>query len=263
VALDAGRYEEARDWGRRRLELLDAVPDPDLRADIIQTPIRSAIATGHFEEARELARRTDEQTGPLTPHHRVHGVSMLVEVEELLGCWDTIASHEERIRRVVAANAGTPCTRNARSLLLVGLAYAYLGADDDSRRLEQEADELGMRNRHVVDSVRLRLALERDERELAEELAARLLVDDGWYSRGHGTSLATLTTVMDALSALGRRELVEEQVAPLLGRSAYVDPFVLRALGLVREDPEALADALGRFDALGLGWHAERTRALL
>ena len=66
VALDAGRYEEAREWSRRRLELFDAVPDPDVRADILQTPIRSAIATGHFDEARELALRTDEVTRPLT-----------------------------------------------------------------------------------------------------------------------------------------------------------------------------------------------------
>ena len=117
VALDAGRYEEAREWSRRRLELFDAVPDPDVRADILQTPIRSAIATGHFDEARELALRTDEVTRPLTPHHRVHGVSMVVEVEELLGGWDAIVPLEGRIREAVAANEGTPCTRNARSLL--------------------------------------------------------------------------------------------------------------------------------------------------
>ena len=109
----------------------------------------------------------------------------------------------------------------------------------------------------------LRLALVRGERELAEELTDRLLAADGWYSRGHGTSLATLTTLMDALGSLGRRELVEEQVAPFLGRSAYLDPFVLRSLGLARDDERAVADALGRFEALGLGWHAEQTRALL
>ena len=69
--------------------------------------------------------------------------------------------------------------------------------------------------------------------------------------------------VMDALSALGRRGPVEEQVAPLLGRSVYVDPFVLRALGLVRQDREAVAEARSAFEALGLAWHADRTRALL
>ena len=263
VALDAGRYEEARTWSRRRLELFDAVPDPDLRADILQTPIRSAIATGHFEEARELALRTDEVTRPLTPHHRVHGVSMLVEVEELLGGWDAIALLEGRVRELVAANADTPCTRNARSLLVAGLANAHLGEDARAERLERDADELGMRNRHVVDSVLLRLALLRGEPEPAEELTLRLLDDDGWYSRGHGTSLATLTTLMDALGLLGKRELVEERVAPLLGRSAYLDPFVLRSLGLVREDERAVADALGRFEALGLAWHAQQTQALL
>jgi DNA-binding SARP family transcriptional activator len=263
IALDQGRYEEAREWGRQRLILLDSIPDPDLRADIVQTPIRSAVATCHFDEARELARQTDEITRPLTPHHRVHGVSIVVEVEELLGGWEAIVPFEERVRETAAANASTPCTRNARSLLLVGLAYSYLGEEEEARRLELEAEALGMRNRHVVDSVRLRLALHRGEREVADELAARLLVDDGWYSRGHGTSLATLTTLVDALALLGKRALVEEQAAPLLGRSRYLDPFVLRGLGIVRKDETVLADALARFEALGLGWHAEQTRALL
>ena len=263
VALDAGRYEEAREWARQRLELLDSIPDPDLRADIMQTPVRSAVATGHFDEARDLARRTDEITRPLTPHHRVHGVSMVVEVEELLGGWEAIVPLEQRVREAAAANASTPCTRNARSLLLVGLAYACLGEDRDAGRLETEADALGMRNRHIVDSLRLRLALHRGDRDQAEELTARLLVDDGWYSRGHGTSLATLTTLTDALGLLGKRELAEEQVAPLLGRSPYLDAFVLRALGLVREDRGYIEDALARFEALGLDWHAGQTRALL
>ena len=53
------------------------------------------------------------------------------------------------------------------------------------------------------------------------------------------------------------------RILPLLGRSAYLDPFVLRALGLVREQPELVADALAGFEALGLGWHAEQTRAHL
>lgn len=86
-------------------------------------------------------------------------------------------------------------------------------------------------------------------------------MDDGWYSRGHGTSLATLTALTE-LGLLGKRRLVEEQVAPLLGRSPYLDAFVLRALGLVRDDHEAVEDALARFEELGLDWHAAQTRAL-
>jgi hypothetical protein len=52
-------------------------------------------------------------------------------------------------------------------------------------------------------------------------------------------------------------------VARFLARSPYLDPFVLRTVGLIHEDPAALEDARARFEALGLAWHAEQTRALL
>ena len=66
-----------------------------------------------------LRGRTDEVTSPLSAHHRVHGVSAgLVEVAELLGDWPAIRAIAGRVRDAVAANVDTPCTRNARSLLI-------------------------------------------------------------------------------------------------------------------------------------------------
>ena len=50
--------------------------------------------------------------------------------------------------------------------------------------------------------------------------------------------------------------------ARLLGRNVFLDPFVLRALGLVRDDAATIDEALARFEALGLEWHAAQTRAL-
>ena len=40
----------------------------------------------------------------------------------------------------------------------------------------------------------------------------------------------------------------------------YLEPFALRALGIVREDASLLERAAERFEALGLDWHAARTR---
>jgi hypothetical protein len=40
------------------------------------------------------------------------------------------------------------------------------------------------------------------------------------------------------------------------------EPFALRALVVVRSDEGLLADALARFESLGLAWEAERTRLL-
>lgn len=44
--------------------------------------------------------------------------------------------------------------------------------------------------------------------------------------------------------------------------NVFLDPFVLRALGLVRDDAATIDEALARFEALGLEWHAAQTRAL-
>jgi len=43
----------------------------------------------------------------------------------------------------------------------------------------------------------------------------------------------------------------------------YFEPFALRALGVVREEADLLDQAVTRFEAMKLGWHAEETRALL
>jgi DNA-binding SARP family transcriptional activator len=263
VARAAGDYEEACRVGERRLGLLDRISDPDLQTDIVQSPIPVCIATCRFTTARELARRHDELTAPLTPHHRVHGVSVLAEVEELLGGWEAIRSLESRIEAAVAENAGTPCTRNERSLLLCAVAAAYLGDDAAARRLEVSAEALDLPGKQVLDTPRLRLALHRGDRDRAEELLGRMTAERGWYSTGHSTSLATLTTQLDGLAALGSRAGVEERAEPLLRPGTFLEPFALRALGRVRGDDLLIGRALERFEALDLEWHAAETRALL
>ena len=263
VAMDRGEYEAAWQLNSRRLALLDALTDADHRADVVQSPIPACIATCRFDEARELARRTDEVTRPLTPHHRVHGVSVLVEVEELLGGWNAIQALEDRVRDAVAANAKTPCSRNARSLLVCAMADAHLGDESRARELEESAARLGLSGRHTLDAPRLRLALLFGERARAEELLGVMMAERGWYARGVDSSFATLVTKLDGLAALGDRAGVETLAPDFLRPGTYVEPFAQRALGLVREDEDLIAASASRFDDLGLGWHAADTRALL
>jgi tetratricopeptide (TPR) repeat protein len=263
AAMVAGDYESAWRWRTRRLELLDRVTDPDLRTIIGETPYASCIATARFAQAREIAQLHDELTRPLTPHHRMHGAAILVEVEELLGGWEDIRARETRVIEAVTANAATPCLRNARSLLVCALAAACLGDDRRATELERAAAELGLLGRQVLDAPRLRLALLRGDREGAERLLAGLLDESGWYARGHGTSLATLTTRLDALAMLGQPEGVEREAPRLLQPGTYVEPFALRALGISRREPTLIEQAIDRFDRLDLAWHARQTRALL
>ena len=68
---------------------------------------------------------------------------------------------------------------------------------------------------------------------------------------------------MDALAAARDRAALEHEAPALMRQGMYMEPFALRALGVVREDKEMISRAVERFDALALGWHAAQTRVLL
>jgi len=260
VAMADGDYEAAWEWRTRRLRLLDRISDPDLRTIISETPYAACIATCRFDQAREIARLNDELTRSLTPHHRLHGAAILIEVEELLGEWRTIIDLEGRIRDAVAANAHNPCLRNARSLLVCAIAAACLSDANKAAELERAADDLGMQRNPVLDAPRLRLALLRGDRDHASELLHRIEANQGWYLRGHGTSLATLIARLDAHALLGHRDQVERVATRLALPGTFVEPFALRALGIVRGDRALLDRATARFSELALEWHAQQTR---
>ena len=112
---------------------------------------------------------------------------------------------------------------------------------------------------HVLDTPRLRLALVRGELERAERLVAEPLPERGWH-RGW-LMLSTHAARLDALAALRRRADVETW--PPAPSGTYLEPFQLRALGAVREDDDLISEAVARFEALGLDWHAAESRALL
>jgi hypothetical protein len=70
------------------------------------------------------------------------------------------------------------------------------------------------------------------------------------------------TVRLDALAAIGDLERVEEEAAPFMGSTTSIEPFALRALGIVREDEDLLARANEGFGALKLDWHARQTDEL-
>jgi hypothetical protein len=75
-------------------------------------------------------------------------------------------------------------------------------------------------------------------------------------------SLYALATKLEALIVLGRTSEAEEAATPLLQPGTYLEPFALRMLGLARSDRTLIEQAVERFEAMGLGWHAAKTRAL-
>jgi DNA-binding SARP family transcriptional activator len=258
----AGRYDLGLAFAERRFELLDRISDPDHRADMHAAPISGCIWNGRFREARRLARVHDEITLPLTAHHRLHGVAILVEVEELLGEWGNVHDLGPRTLASVEANSETPCVRNARTLLVCAAASAYLGDEAEARRYEHQAESLGIEGYGVVlDIPRLRLALIRGDLDAAARLLETQLPLRGWY-RGW-MALATIVTRLEGLAAIRDRARAEEEAGRLLRPNTYLEPFALRALGIVREDEALVERARDRFAALGLAWHASQTALLV
>ena len=215
---------------------------------------------GRFGEARRLAEEHDRVAAPLSSHHRVHGVAVLLEADELAARWDAIAALTPRAEQDVEANLDTPCIRNARSLLVAAAAAAVIGSSSEAARLERKAEAVATEGYgFVLAAPRLRLALLRDDLDASEELVGQIDPARGqsWFG------LAAEAARLDALAALGRRELVEEVGERMLRPGTYLEPFARRAIGLVRADRGLLREAAAMFDAMQLGWHAEQTRALL
>ena len=258
TALHDVRLNDANMWAERRFDLIPEIDDPDHLLEIYETAIPTTSALGRFQDARRLAERHAEIASRLTPHHRLHAVAFMAEVEETAGGWESISDMRETVEDAVAANADTPCVRNARTLLLCATASLVAGDSGDARQLEVAADGLGFHtHRRALVSPRMRLALLRGDRDaLAELLAVHGL---------HGATfgVAELGARLDALVFLGDRERVEAEASRLLKRGTYLEPFALRALGIAREEDSLLTEAEARFSALGLDWHRAQTKLLL
>jgi class 3 adenylate cyclase len=256
-AFDQRRFQEAAAWSEKRLALLQGIDDPDHRCEAYEAGSPAAAAVCRFEEARHLAELHGALAERLSAHHRVHSVSLELELADALGDWAALAAQTDRALDAIEANLATPCVRNPRDLLLCGLAHLCLG--DESRAAELERDGLriaGEGYETYLSGVRLRIAMERGDLGAMESLVElpveRALV---W---GPGVFAARL----DAFIALGRRDGIEDEAPELVQPGTTVEPFALRALGFARRDDELLTRADEGFAALGLEWHRAQTERL-
>ena len=252
-----GEFEAARNSEMRRFDFRGDLTDPDHIHDMYISAIPPTVAVGRIQEARRLAAENDELVARLTPHHRVHGIACIMEVEELAGNWERISELQARIEQTVAENRHTPCVRNARSLLVCSAAAEILGDPNRSRELEAGADELRARDLGMAfGGPGLRLALARQDFATLEEL----LAGKDWYSRQTWFLLPGAAARLDALAVLGDEAAIDAEGLP--AGDGYLLPFRLRALGLAGNDDRLIAQADARFRALHLDWHAAQTEAL-
>ena len=199
----------------------------------------------------------DEVTRTLTPHHQLHAVALLINVEEAAGRWEAVRDLTARAEPAVAANIATPCSLNVWSLLACALARVHLGDEQGALHLQQSAANLGMEGYgYAFDPLHVEIAiaggdLAEVERKLSE-----------WSPQGF-RDVEGLIARLNALVALGRSSEIEEEAPGVLKPGTYLEPFALRALGFAREDDGPIEQAIKRFEAMGLDWHALESRKLL
>ena len=257
MLLAAERYDEALAAISEWLPSFADTRDPDLLVSVFWAAALASLGSGRLDEARRYAMLAEEANGRLTPHHAVHGVALRLMVEELGGRWSAVLALNEEARERVAANVATPCVFNPRSLLVCAVASVEAGQGEEARQLEAAADALGMEGYGLsIDAPRVRLALLRGDLETVRRSLAPPPTVMSF------TRVGGLAVRLDGLAALHDRGRIEEEAPPFLLPNTYLEPFALRALGLVRDDDRLVAKALARFRAMGLDWHAAQTSAL-
>jgi hypothetical protein len=253
-----GRWEDASTLSENRLQLVASIPDLDHRCEAYESAVPIAVAVGRFREARRLAALHAEAAARLSSHHRLHAVALRIEIAENLADWSDALSQTEAVIAAVEGNAGTPCVRNARTLIACGLAHAATGGEATAEDLLARAAEFGTEGwGSYVDPLHLRFALVRGDRAEAERLVG------GVFEREFVFGPSVRAVRLDALAALQLRDIVEAEAPASLRSRTFIEPFAIRALGIVRRDDELLSRADDRFRALSLDWHAAQTGRLL
>jgi class 3 adenylate cyclase/tetratricopeptide (TPR) repeat protein/type II secretory pathway predicted ATPase ExeA len=257
VASASQRFQEGCRWAERALEAEKRLSDPGFGFHQHWLAGFFFLRAGRIADVYGLAHECDRLASKMTDHDEVHAVALRGLLDSSIGRWQQLAELTGRAERGAEANDDTPCQFNWRSLLVCALGLAHLGEEDEARRLEERACA-----RAVVygplerEPALLRLALLRGDLDEAERILERLPTIDPWGLDGPAARL-------DALVALGDRMGVEDAAAPFVREESYYRPFALRALGLVRTERALVEQALARFEAMGLEWHADQTRLLL
>ena len=238
---------------------LPALSNPDALSGEMLAALFVYLRSGNLGAAARASSIATESAAGLTPHHRLHGACWQILLASATGRWEEVRGHAAEAERVVDDNAAaaTPCVLAVSILLNCATASALAGDEDEARRLEGKAQSIGMQgNRWYqgwLEPPQIRLALARHELGKVADLAPHEF-DWDWEP---------VSTFLDALAALGDRERIETEAPKWLQAGTFAEPFALRALGVARSDQSLLRQALERFEAMDLSWHAEQTRRLL
>jgi len=259
VALAAKDFDQAGSLTDQEMVLLPELNNPDLSSVEVLVAFFVYLRSGNLSGAARASAMATEAAAGLTAHHRLHAAGWQILLPSATGRWDQARAVAAEAERVVDANlaAATPCVFNVSILLYAAAASAYAGDQDEAGRLESKAEGLGMEGNRWYqgwfEPPRIRLALARRDLGAVAEVTPPEF-DWEWEPA---------STFLDALAALGDRERIEAEAPNWLQPGTFAEPFALRALGAARGDRALLTQALERFEAMSLTWHAEQTRRLL
>src|SRR5439155_21260630 len=157
----------------------------------------------------------------------------------------------------IAASMATPCALGVWSLLACALANVQLGNEQEARRLERGAEDLGMEGySYVFDPMYIEIAIARRDLAWVERKLSE-------WSPGGFRDIDGLIVRLDALTALARRTEIEEEAPAWTEPKTYLEPFALRALGFARGDNRLIRQAVESFEAMGVDWDGAQTRRLM
>ena len=259
AALAAGDFGRACALMDQIMALLPTLQNPDACSMTLHAAVFVYLRSGNLGAAARASAQATGAAAGLTPHHRLHAACWQILLASVTGRWEEVRAHAAEAERVVDVNlaAATPCVSTVSILLNCATASALAGEEDESRRLESKAQGIGMEGNRWYqgwfEPPQIRLALARNQPGVVAELAPHEM-DWEWEPA---------STFLDALAALGDRERIETEAPKWLQAGTFAEPFALRALGIARSDRPLLKQALERFEAMELSWHAEQTRRLL
>jgi hypothetical protein len=259
IAVAARDFHRACTVMDQVMALLPALNNPDVQCTALMSAVFGYLRAAKLGQAAAACAQATEIAAGLTPHHRLHAAGWQILLASVTGRWDEVRDQAAEAERVVDANlaAATPCVSNVSTLLNCATASALAGDEGEARRLETKAQELGMEGgrwyQGWFEPPQIRLALARHDLGKVAELAGH---DFDW-------EWEPSSTFLDALATLGDRQRIEAEAPKWLQAGAFAEPFALRALGTARSDRALLQQALERFEAMNLTWHAEQTRRLL
>jgi class 3 adenylate cyclase len=264
-AWHGGRFAEAVEHNRERLELLDRLPraGPTYeieRSDALHMMVESSVQGGAFREALTYAARARELD--LNRGVVYSGWSRAMLPSFFLGEWEDVLAMGKRVREALTALEKPPSAFMAGSIATAGAVLGYRGDEQGFEDWMEFAAEIGGEGGQVlgITTMRADVAMHRGRISEAVEILKRGY--GGFLFWWRPLFLATRAEVL-VVADDGAAQTALAEARAGIGDNPYAGALVLRASALLDGDEGALRQALAAFEGMEAPYQAARTGWLL